>query len=128
MPCKVLQAFLAHGRADAALGLLRQRPPAAALEEAEVGLTVWLESGLLGEAYLEVRRHLAAVQSAPERAAHAAALVGHLLRWGAEQQALHVVIRLPFDPVEEKVGRGKGGAARLGGSMGTHAGPPCLRP
>lgn len=63
LPFKALQVFLQYGGGATALGLLRQRggaaqraqQPDAALHEAGVAVAVLLESGLLAEAYMEVR-------------------------------------------------------------------------
>jgi hypothetical protein len=60
VPFKMVAVFLARGRADVALGLLRQRADASGLGlgEALVALRVRLANGLLAEGFLEMRRHL----------------------------------------------------------------------
>ncbi len=107
LPFQALRCFLRGGRADVALRLLRQRPGAGGggpLDEAAAALAVRLANGLLAEAFIEARRHLAAVGAAAPAAlpAHAERLVGDLLAWGAANGGLHAVARLPLAPGPEE--------------------------
>ena len=87
-----------------------------------MALAVRLRNGLLGEAFLGIRRHLAAVAScAPspaaavqEQARAAEVLVGQLLQYTAlsRPSAVHAAVRMPFGAAEEQV-RGPWGACSL---------------
>jgi hypothetical protein len=103
VPFKMVAVFLARGRADVALGLLRQRADASGLGlgEALVALRVRLANGLLAEGFLEMRRHLEAAPAA-QRAQHADRLVSELMAWGAKAGGLHGIVRLPFGGGEEE--------------------------
>ena len=92
------------------------------LDQAAVALSVRLQNGLLGEAFMGLHRHLAAVTAvappaaAPELAArHARLLVGQLLRFAAttSPSAVHAVIR---PALWRGGGGGEGGRERRRGA------------
>lgn len=92
------------------------------LDEASVALSVRLQNGLLGEAFIGLRQHLAAVAAAAPPAAaadlqqrHAQLLLGQLLQFAAATKppVVSAVARLPFGAVEEQVG-GRGFWASVG--------------
>ncbi|KAL4434490.1 hypothetical protein ABPG75_000931 [Micractinium tetrahymenae] len=127
LPHKALQVFAARGQLDAALSLLRQRPESTVrLDEASVALSVRLQNGLLGEAFIGLRQHLAAVAAAAPPAAaaelqqrHPQLLLGQLLQFAAttKPSAVHAVARLPFGGVEEQAVVGWLEAQAAGGRM-----------
>lgn len=80
-----------------------------------MALSVRLQNGLLGEAFIGLRQHLAAVAAAAPPAAaaelqqrHAQLLLGQLLQFAAATKppVVSAVVRLPFGSVEEQVGGG----------------------
>lgn len=89
-----------------------------------MALAVRLRNGLLGEAFLGIRRHLAAVAAAApspaaavqEQAQAAEVLVGQLLQHTAlsRPSAVHAAVRMPFGATEEQVRGGRRGR-RFGG-------------
>ncbi|PRW59389.1 E3 ubiquitin- ligase HOS1 [Chlorella sorokiniana] len=113
LPYKVVLAFMTRGKLDVALTLLRQRPETpVSLEEASVVLAVRLRNGLLGEAFLGIRRHLAAIAAAApspatavqEQARAAEVLVGQLLQHAALSRptCVYAAVRMPFGAAEEQ--------------------------
>lgn len=89
-----------------------------------MALAVRLRNGLLGEAFLGIRRHLAAVAAAApspaaavqEQARAAEVLVGQLLQHTAlsRPSAVHAAVRMPFGATEEQVRNDRRGR-RFGG-------------
>lgn len=111
LPSKAAAVFQQHMRGDVALRLLRQCRPstaATALSEACNAVGARLANGLLVEAYIVLKEHLAAVPGT-ERRIHAKVLMEQLLGWASQFGCVNTIIRLHFEGEEEEV-RGLAGS------------------